>query len=185
MTQKPKTISRVSDEAVKKATGKIWKGWFRILDKEKSDQKSHKEIAQWLYDNFPVGGWWSQMLTVEYEKEKGMRTLYQKPTGYEISVSKTFPVPLKSLFAYFAGDKKRKLWLKENFDVTVKSADKSIRAKWEDGKTRVSVNFYSSGTNKSKAVVQHLKLTDSKQANAKKLFWTKKLNSLAKIIEPD
>lgn len=183
MPLKPKTLSRVRDEAVKKATGKKWIDWFRILDKEKSKEKSHKEIAQWLYDNFSVSGWWSQMLTVEYEKEKGMRDLYQKPEGYEISVSKTFAIPLKSLYGNFASDKKRKLWLEENIKLTAKTVNKSLRAKWKDGLTRISVNFYAVDKNKSRAVVQHLKLADAKQANAKKTFWAKKLNLLAKINE--
>jgi len=182
MTAKSKTIARVSDDAVKMATGKVWKDWFKILDREGSSKKSHREIAQWLYDNFPVGGWWSQMLTVEYEKEKGIRDLYEKPAGYEISVSKTFNTSVKELYKFFSDSRKRSKWLKDDFEISTKSADKSLRAKWKNGVTRISVNFYPAGEKKSRAVVQHLKLKDKKQADAKKIYWTEHLNSLSELL---
>ncbi|MBV6479437.1 MAG: hypothetical protein HGGPFJEG_02210 [Ignavibacteria bacterium] len=150
-----------------------------------SAEKPHKEIAQWIYDNYPVGGWWSQMLTVEYEKEKDLRKLYQKPKGFEISVSKTFGIPLKNLYNYFVNIKLRKNWLVEDIEVTTKSIDKSFRAKWNHGFTRISVNFYSVGNKKSRAVVRHLKLKDSAQAVSKKKLCAKKLYMLEKINNKD
>lgn len=182
MPLKQKTLVRVSDEAVKKATGKKWTDWFKILDKEKSGKKSHKEIAQWLYDNYPVSGWWSQMLTVEYEKEKGMRELYQKPGGYEVSISKTINVPLNVLYNYFSEEKHRKKWLNEKIEITLKTSDKSLRAVWEDKKTRISVYFQSKGDNKSMVSINHMKLMNSKEAKNKKIFWTDKLNTLKNLL---
>ncbi len=41
MTFRPST----SDEAVKKATGKDWGSWFKLLDKEKAFKLDHTKIA--------------------------------------------------------------------------------------------------------------------------------------------
>jgi hypothetical protein len=38
----------VSDEAVKKATGKAWRQWFSLLDRVGASAMSHREIARWL-----------------------------------------------------------------------------------------------------------------------------------------
>ena len=34
---------------------------------------SHKEIAEYLNEKRGVPGWWSQMVTVTYEQERGLR----------------------------------------------------------------------------------------------------------------
>jgi hypothetical protein len=41
---------RMSDEAVKTATGKSWDEWVAILDAGGSRDKPHAEIVRWLYD---------------------------------------------------------------------------------------------------------------------------------------
>jgi hypothetical protein len=60
----------VSDEAVKKATGKAWRWWFSLLDRVGACAISHREIARWLSDKKLIkSGWWCQMVTVAYGGE--------------------------------------------------------------------------------------------------------------------
>ena len=54
----------ISDEAVKKATGKTWKQWIAALDKAGCRKLDHKTIAKYVNDHFEVGDWWGQMITV-------------------------------------------------------------------------------------------------------------------------
>ena len=63
---------------------------------------SHKEIAVLLNTLHGVSPWWSQHVTVEYERARGMRERYQTTRGYQVSVTKTLPVPLSTLYAAFA-----------------------------------------------------------------------------------
>ena len=37
---------RMSDEAVKAKTGKVWKEWFTILDKAGAKKMTHQEIGR-------------------------------------------------------------------------------------------------------------------------------------------
>ena len=38
----------------------------------------HKQIAEYLYEKHGLSGWWSQVVTVVYEQERGLREKHQK-----------------------------------------------------------------------------------------------------------
>ena len=42
------TQRKISDAAVRKATGKSWDEWFAVLDSEGADALPHKQIARLL-----------------------------------------------------------------------------------------------------------------------------------------
>jgi hypothetical protein len=80
----------MSGEAVFKATGKHLKDWFAILRKMGAAKMTHKEIALALHQKHKVPGWWSQMVTVEFERETGKRQLGQTCYGdFQVTVTKT------------------------------------------------------------------------------------------------
>lgn len=66
---------RVSDEVVKKATGKTWDSWFALLDKSGAKKMDHTEIANFLSTKHIPNGWWAQMVTVEYERTQDKRVI--------------------------------------------------------------------------------------------------------------
>src|SRR4029077_18877139 len=133
----------ISSDAVRARTGKTWDQWFAIFDAAGAAKMNHKPIVAFLTERHPeVGGWWQQMVTVGYEKERGLRQDYQKPDGYEISRSKTVAVPIAELFAAWQDDKRRSRWLKETIVVRKATPAKSMRITWKDGNTSVIVNFY-------------------------------------------
>lgn len=61
----------ISDEAVKKATGKTWKQWFTVLNKLGARKLGHTQTARYLRTKRNLSAWWSQTVTIRYEKEKG------------------------------------------------------------------------------------------------------------------
>jgi hypothetical protein len=175
----------MSDDAVKAKTGKTWNGWFKILDKAGADKMPHKEIAEHLHDSFGIPGWWSQMVTVEYEQARGLREKHQRASGlYDISVSRTLAVPVGTLFDAWHNEVKRNRWLPKT-PITIRKAtkDKSMRIAWKDGKTSLEVNFYGKGAGKSQVVVQHSKLPDAKAAVKMKAYWSKALDGLRVLLE--
>jgi uncharacterized protein YndB with AHSA1/START domain len=175
---------RMRDEAVKAKTGKTWKEWFAILDKAGARKMSHQDIVKLLNTKHDVGPWWQQMVTVTYEQARGMRELHQKPGGYSISVSRTINVPLAKLYKAFANEKSREGWLNEDGLVVRKAtANKSMRANWNHGKTSVEIGFFSKGENKSQVAVQHSKLPDAKAGAKMKSYWAKALDRLRKTLE--
>ena len=65
--------------SVKEKTGKSWEEWFSFLDKGNCSKMNHKEIVAYIMSKNPIDSWWCQMVTVGYEKHKGLRVDYQKP----------------------------------------------------------------------------------------------------------
>ena len=83
------TTERIGDEALKKKTGRDWQEWFSLLDKEGAVKLTHKEIVALVQGQLTLTSWWGQMIAVGYEQERGLRVPHEKPSGFEISVSKT------------------------------------------------------------------------------------------------
>ena len=180
---KAKSSVSISNEAVLKATEKTWIQWFKILDKDKMYLKSHKEIARWIKDNFDISGWWCQEVTVQYEREKGLRQLYEKPGGFEISVGRTINANVNLIYRYFCDARLRKKWLDKIINTTTSTENKSLRALWIEDSTRISVNFYARSDEKTLVTVQHLKLKDAKSASRMKSYWSVHLAVLKSILE--
>lgn len=169
----------MSDEAVKSKTGKVWSEWFAILDRTGAQKMSHKDIAIWLSEKQGVGDWWCQMVTVEYEKARGLRALHQKADGFAVGASKTINAPVAVLYRAFADARARKKWLPDGkMKITTATENKSLRIAWADG-TRVSVYFYPKGEAKTQVTIQHEKLANAKAASSMKSYWAAGLSRLA------
>lgn len=174
----------MSDAAVEAKTGKTWKEWFIILDKAGAKKMSHQEIVKYLHTKQDVGPWWQQMVTVSYERARGLRDVNQKPSGYEISVSRTINVPIAKLYHAFANDKARNEWLAEDgLAVRKATANKSMRVTWNDVKTSLEISFVSKGDAKSQLVVQHSKLPNARASTTMKTYWGKALDRLRASLE--
>jgi hypothetical protein len=170
---------------VKKATGCDWKSWIWHLDEAGCATMSHKEIAQLVHESWPkIGGWWSQMVTVGYERAKGLRAKHQVARGWSVSSTKTIDVPVTSLFLAWKDPKKRAAWLKDHrFTVRKATAPKSMRITWVDGKTNVDVGFTAKGARKSTVAVQHDKLASAKDVETKRAYWARSLAKLKATVE--
>jgi hypothetical protein len=101
----------MSERALADATGHGWDHWFGVLDERGGAAHPHKEIARWLMDEQGVAGWWSQSITVGYERARGLRAPGQRPDGWSITASKTVAVPVERLFEVFEDEGLRERWL--------------------------------------------------------------------------
>lgn len=175
----------IRDESVREKTGKGWQQWFAILDEAGAASKPHKEIAAWLHDNHAISGWWSQMVTVAYERERGLREVHQKCEGdFEVSVSRTMGVELATLYQAWSQARQRKRWLGDpDFEVRKATRDKSMRITWVDGTTHVDVHFYGKGDTKSQVTVQHRKLMAASDVDVKRAYWAEQLGRLKALLQ--
>jgi uncharacterized protein YndB with AHSA1/START domain len=179
-----KVTPRMSDEAVKAKTGKIWAEWFAILDKAGAKKFDHKGIVAILHKDHKVGPWWEQMVTVTYEQVRGGRAVHEKPWGYDISKSKTLAVPLSALYDAWNNPQKRGRWLKDpGFTIRKATPNKYLRINWVDGVTRIEVNFYPKDGHKSQVAVQHNKLADVQAAQRMKAYWAAQLANLEEFLK--
>ncbi|MGA7624627.1 MAG: DUF4287 domain-containing protein [Candidatus Acidiferrales bacterium] len=183
--KKPREAKRMSDKAVKERTGKTWVQWFAILDKAGAKTWRHKEISAYLAKTHKVGPWWCQMVAVPYEHARGIREKFQKCDGqFAASGSRTLNVAIARLYQFWTDEKLRHRWLPDaEMEITTATSNKSLRAKWDGGKSRLSVNFYAKGSRKSQAAVDHMKLATSKECAEMKTYWFEALNRLQEILK--
>ncbi|HEV7700215.1 MAG TPA: hypothetical protein VGO43_08305 [Pyrinomonadaceae bacterium] len=181
-----KQRSVITDKVVLPATGATMEDWFRHLDSFGAQKLTSSEIYKLIasIDGLaPLGEWDQGLLSTSYQWSRGLRGRGEKKDGFEISLSKTIGVPITNLYRSLVDEERRTGWLPEPIEVTKQTPDRSVRAVWGDGETRLSVDVYSKGEFKSQVVVQHLKLTDSAAAERMKIFWGEKLNKLKGLLE--
>lgn len=173
-----------SDATIKARTGRVWKEWTEALDWHGAHKLPHGEIARLVRREFGVGDWWSQMVTVGYERIKGKRAHGQRMDGsYEASKSRTFAVPVARLFAAWANAGTRRRWLGgDGVKVRTATPPKVVRLGMPDG-TIVVVGFLSKGNTKSAVAVQHTKLADKEAMDRAKTYWTARLDALGQLLK--
>jgi hypothetical protein len=178
-------LAGMSDASVKKATGCTWERWVAALDYAKAESWTHKQIAEYVHTKFKVPDWWTQTVTVGYERIKGLRVRGQRRDGtYEVSKSKVFPVAVGELFDAFQDATRRALWLEDaQPQIRHASPNKSMRMRWPDG-SAVDIGFFSKGGSKSQVAIGHRKLASQSDAAEMKSFWSDKLQALGELLAP-
>lgn len=100
---------RVTDAAVKEATGKDWKAWMRALDKADASGLDHKQLVALLAREVE-SSWWQQSIAVAYEQARGKRVVGEtSDTGFQAGVVRTLPATADELWAIVAEQPER--WL--------------------------------------------------------------------------
>jgi len=176
-------LAGMSDASIKAKTGCNWERWVKSLDRWGADKKSHREIVDMVSKTWKIDGWWAQTVTVGYERIKGLRARGQRRDGsYEATKSRTFDVPVTTLYDAWADKSVRDRWLaSENVKVRTATAPKSIRLGLADGSI-LAVGFLPKGKAKSSVAVTQNKLPDKETANRLKQYWTDQLDSLGKVL---
>jgi Activator of Hsp90 ATPase homolog 1-like protein len=173
----------MSDEAVKAKTGKDWDEWFRILDGAGAQQMDHKQIVAYLVEHHQVEPWWRQMVTVSYEQARGLREKHETPGGFQVSRSRTLAAPVNRVYAAWEDEGQREQWLRDaGLAVRKATQDKSLRITWADGETRLDVELYPKGEQKTQVTVQHSGLKDAGQADQMKVYWADALTRLEAFL---
>ncbi|MGQ0648913.1 MAG: hypothetical protein ACT4P7_15250 [Gemmatimonadaceae bacterium] len=176
-------LAGMSDDKIKEKTNRTWEQWTRVLDGHDAEKMVHGDIARLVNTTYHVGDWWTQAVTVGYERIKGLRALGQRRDGtYEVGKSRTFSVPVATLFEACAGAGTRRRWLAASgVKVRTATSPKSIRLAWGDG-TIVVMEFTPKGKDKSSIAVQHTKLPDKATAERLKVYWAEQLTALGKAL---
>lgn len=178
-------LAGMSDATIKAKTGCDWERWVWALDRVQAHEWPHRAIAEYVQEKYRVPDWWTQAVTVGYERIKGLRAIGQRRGGaYEATKSKVFAVPLRKLYRAFHDARTRRRWLGGvALEVRTATRDKSLRVRWPDG-TLVQLYFTAKGTARSQVQVQHTKLPDRAAIARMKEFWTARLGDLAGLLAP-
>jgi len=175
----------MSDEAIKKGSGKTWDEWFALLDAWGAMEKTHTEIARYIADELGVDGWWAQGVTVGYERARGRRAVNQSSDGFVVNISKTFNMPVADLYEAFAIGTIRDAWI-EPGTLHLRTSQKNRSARFDvliEPDTRLEVWLTDKGPEKSSAALQHVKLESADDLTPWKAFWKTRLERLAKLAQ--
>jgi hypothetical protein len=172
-----------SEASLRRATGKGWDDWFRILDGWDASSRKHGEITAYLSEEHGVPGWWTQSIAVGYERARGMRAKYQAAGGFQVSVSKTFPVGVMELSRTFEDARRRSRWLEAGtLKLRTSRPGKTARYDFRDGSSRVLASFESKGAGKSTVSIQHERLDSAEAVEEMRSFWKERLGKLAEVL---
>jgi uncharacterized protein YndB with AHSA1/START domain len=175
----------VSEAAIVKGTGQGWDHWFRVLDAWGATSKSHTEIARYVNGEHAVAGWWSQSVTVGYERARGMRAPNQRPEGFEVSVSKTVALPAMEAWRAFVEPGRRARWLDLALRTRTgtRTMGRSARFDVPAEGTRVNV-FLTPKGDRTTVTVTHVKLDGAADVAAHRTAWRRRLDRLAAETAP-
>jgi len=82
----------MNDDRMREATGRGEAEWFDTIDADGLREADHSVIAAHLHDRYGLSSWWSQTVTVEYEKAVGRRVLGQTADGrFQVGVNRSLP----------------------------------------------------------------------------------------------
>ena len=174
----------MSDEAIRRRTGRGWEEWFDLLDEWGAAERPHREIARWVSEEHGIEGWSAQAVTVIYERARGLRAVGQRPDGFTVTASKTVAVPVDRLYEAFLDESLRERWLPgAALRERTATRPKSARFDWGDGATRLSVAFLAKGEDKSAAALAHERIADAREAERMKAFWRERVTALKEVLE--
>ncbi|MFI8005865.1 hypothetical protein [Streptomyces sp. NPDC086010] len=180
---------KLSDGALRGATGRGWADWFDVLDAWDATRRTHAEIAAYLGTKHRMGGWYAQSVTVGYEQERGLREVGQSATGdWNTSGSRTLAVPPERVLAAFTEPGPRGRWLPD-VELSVRtlrpgrSLTADLRDESGDAAGRVSVRLEALPDGRTRVGVGHGKLADAAAVARYKAFWKERLAVLKAVLE--
>jgi hypothetical protein len=175
----------MSDEAIRRGTGRGWAEWFAILDGWDATARRHPEISLFIHDEHELDGWWAQSVTTGYERARGLRVKGERPgEGFTVNANRTVNVSVDRLSQAFTDDALRAAWLADApIEPRTLRPGKSATFGWADPPSRLTVNLYARGDGKSQAQLQHLRLPDAATADRFKGYWRERLAALRELLQ--
>ena len=146
----------VADDAMVAKTGRRHAEWFALLDAWGATEHGHTDIARWLSEQHGVPGWWTQSITVAYERARGMRARHQMRDGFSVGATMTVATTPEQALAAFTNARLRGRWLPgAQMRQRPTRAALSARFDWGDPPSRVIVGVAARGTDKTLVSVTH------------------------------
>lgn len=177
----------VSEDSVQRATGRPRASWLQELDRYGRDL-DHAARARRLAQEHPdLPGWWVQSLVVDFERERGLREVGQTGQGYQVSCSRTLPVPVQESWKRLLGAplfsgvawQTGAVGQAGGARIEVRRLDaRVLRLSWDDGsRSTVEASMQERG-DRSTVTIRHHGLPDAAAREAARARWRALLDSL-------
>jgi len=187
--------ARKGEAGVLKKTGHGYDHWFAVLDAFGAPGKGHTASAAHLYNDHGVPGWHCQMITVEYERARGLRAMNQSCAGdFQVNVSKVIPVSMAEVVEALGSARRRAAWLggvdadlARALDAALRGPDArqvkmhkngvaGLRYPWDTGRVEIYVTPKPNG--RTSVVASMTKLTGTEQVEERRAQWKTALEGL-------
>jgi hypothetical protein len=180
---KPPTRPDMSDTAVAAKTGKAWDEWFALLDAAGAQKLGHKQIVSILAEQHGVAPWWRQMVTVQYERARGLRAKHETTEGFQVSASRTVAAPAAAVYRAWSDTRTRKRWLPPA-ELKPLGQTPESRVSFVGGDdSRVEVRLVAKNAEKTQVTVQERKLPNAAAGKRQKAYWAAALDALQAQLE--
>ena len=169
----------VGDEAVQAETGRSWDDWVDVLEVWPGVEDGHPAIAAHLLDHHGLSPWWSQTVTVGFERISGRRLPYERPDGtFTAGRSKTVDIPAAELRAALLDPTARQdLFPGNPTELLSDPAAKTIRISLGPGDVQFGVT--DKGDDRSQISVSHRRLPTYDEVEVWQYYWTDWLAALS------
>lgn len=193
----------ISEDAVRRATGRGWRGWWKILDAWGAPRHSHGEIARFLAHEYGLSGWWSQTVTVQYEREHGMREIGETESGFQMGAQKTFLPDPASAWKLLSSPEGIETWLGRGAprelvegetyrlddgtggEIRVVSTGSHVRLTWQPPSwpkpSTLQVRAVEASSGRGTLRFHHEQLPDAAARDAMIEHWKERLRAVAKL----
>jgi hypothetical protein len=165
-------------------TNRTWSEWVAVLDEWGARDKPHPDIARWLGESQGVPPWWTQDITVRYERHIGRRELGQRGATFSATGTKTINVPPAVARRAWEDARQRARWLPD-VDLRQRPNRAKVAARFDvnDGEGRMVVSFDPRGESKVSVAIEHEKLPDAAAAARWTRLWRERLVALKELLE--
>jgi uncharacterized protein YndB with AHSA1/START domain len=124
------------------------------------------------------------MVTVGYERLRGLREVNQRAGGFAVSASKTINAPATKAFAAWTDSRRRARWL-VGVELTIRqaAAPKFVRLTCEDDGTDISVTITPKVRSQCVVAVDHTRLASAQLVAERRHCWKEMLRNLTHHLE--
>jgi len=112
--QKPQEqdVEELSDADLRAKTGRTWREWFALLDKDGAAKLNHQGIVKIVSGKYGIGSWLQQLIAAAYERARGLGPSSERLSELGVGASKVIKAPVRALHSAFADVGKSATWLK-------------------------------------------------------------------------
>lgn len=169
----------LSDEAVRRGTGRGWDEWRDLVDAWPGHTDGHAAVAAWVHAEHGVEHWWAQGVTNGWERITGRRLPGQMPDGtFTANKSATVAVDAAALRAALLDDDARQdLFPGHATTLRSRPASKTVRLAIGPGVAGVTLEARPDG--RTKVTVAHEKLPGHDHVDPWRFYWAQWLDALA------
>jgi hypothetical protein len=167
-----------TDEVIRTNTGKSWNEWCDVIEAWPGHTDGHTAIARYILDTTDLNGWWSQGVTVGYERITGLRLPHQMADGtFTASKSRTMEVDVTALRELLVSDDAR-VDLFGGVETELRSRSNAKALRLAVGPGIALFAFDSAKDGRTKLTVSHEKLPTYDDVEHWKFYWSEWLDAV-------